>query len=172
MQLSPTIIVATLLTEIIYYSLFLKSCRKEGKLSRYLIIGILVTVLAFIVGTNDLLSYLLLVLIFLLGLKYIVKIRTSLYDMFIIIIMLFAKVALELVPFILFYTCFRMYTLYVACMIFLKILFLIYAKDKLHNFYKRLKRMRDDNVFKIRYIFICCTYIYVIFTALFKIYLN
>lgn len=75
-----------LLIDIIFYSIFLYSCRKDGKFNRYIILGIIVTVLALIVGTNSLLSYLLLVMTFLLGLKYIVKVKTSLYDMFIIIV--------------------------------------------------------------------------------------
>lgn len=169
MEFSILMIIATLFIEIMYYSLFLKNCRKEGKLSRYIIIGILVTVLALVVGTQDLLSYLFLVLTFVLGMKYIVKIRTSLYDMFIVIIMLFLKVALELLPFMIAYCILSNYTLYNLSMIILKILFIIYSKDKLSGFYKRLKSLWNKNVFKIRYIFICCTYIYVIITALCKL---
>ena len=159
-----------LLIDIIFYSIFLYSCRKDGKFNRYVILGIIVTVLALIVGTNNLLSYLLLVMTFLLGMKYIVKVKTSLYDMFIIIVMLFTKVSLELFPFVIFYIILGNYAVVYVLMIILKLLFLITARNNLHLFYKTMKKLWLNNVFKIRYIFICCTYIYVIITALCKLF--
>ena len=155
-----------LLVDIIFYSIFLYSCRKDGKIIKYIVLGIIITVLALIVGTNSLLSYLLLVMTFLLGLKYIVKVKTSLYDMFIIIVMLFTKVSLELIPFVIFYVVMKNYSLVYILMIILKLLFLVVTKNNLYLFYKRMKKLWLNNVFKIRYIFICCTYIYVIITAL------
>lgn len=159
-----------LLVDIIFYSIFLYSCRRDGKFNRYVILGIIVTVLALIVGTNNLLSYLLLVMTFLLGMKYIVKVKTSLYDMFIIIVMLFTKVSLELFPFVVFYVMMENYAVVYTLMIILKLLFLITARNNLHLFYKTMKKLWLNNVFKIRYIFICCTYIYVIITALCKLF--
>lgn len=170
MKMNLFIIIASLISEVIYYSIFLKNCRKERKLSRYILIGIIVTALALIFNTKDLLSYLVLVLTFTLGLKYIVKVKTSLFDMFIVIVMLFVKVSLELVAFVIFYMLFNNYTLYIVFMITFKILFLLVTKDKLKCFYNRLKELWLSNTFKIRYIFICSTYIYVIITALFKLY--
>lgn len=155
-----------LLVDIIFYSIFLYSCRKDGKISKYIVLGIIVTVLALIVGTNSLLSYLLLVMTFLLGLKYIVKVKTSLYDMFIIIVMLFTKVSLELLHFVIFYVVMENYSVVYILMIILKLLFLVVTKNNLYLFYERMKKLWLNNVFKIRYIFICCTYIYVIITAL------
>lgn len=155
-----------LIVEILYYSLFLKFCRKKGKFKRYLLVSILVTIIAMIVGNNNLLSYILLVLAFLFGLKYIVRLRTSLYDMFVIFIMLFVKLIIELIYFIVLYLIFKSYPLFILFMTISKLLLLIVTKDKLCLFYDRLKELWLANTFKIRYIFICCTYIYVIITAL------
>lgn len=158
-----------LLVDIFYYSSFLYFCRKENKYYKYYLPSLLVTIIALIFGTNDLLSYLLLVLAFMFGLKYLVRIKTTLYDMFIVFIMLFVKVSLELIPFVIFYMILGNYPTVYVLMIVFKILFILFIKDKLNVFYERLKELWLKNVFKIRYIFICCSYIYVIITALCKL---
>lgn len=166
MNPSLFMIIITLFTEVVYYSLFLKYCRGEGRIYRYISVGIFVTLLAFVLDTKNIISYLLLVLTFTLGLKYIVKVRTSLYDMFIVIVMLFLKVSLELVSFLIFYILFTNYNLYILFMILIKIAFIFRVKNKLNCFYEKLKKLWLNNVFKIRYIFICCIYIYVIVTGI------
>lgn len=158
--------ISLLIVEILYYSLFLKFCRKEGKFKKYLLVSLLVTIVAMIVGTNNLLSYILLILTFLFGLKYIVKLKTSLYDMFIIFIMLFIKLVIELICFVVLYLIFKSYPVFLIFMIIIKFLFLIVTRNRLSLFYNRLKELWLANTFKIRYIFICCTYVYVIITAL------
>lgn len=164
--------VLLLIVEVIYYSSFLKFCRKEGKVGKYLLVSILVTVVAMIVGTNNLLSYILLVLTFLFGLKYIVRLKTSLYDMFIIFIMLFVKLVIELICFVILYLIFKSYPAFLIFMTVIKFLFLIVTRNKLCLFYNRLKELWLANTFKIRYVFICCTYVYVIITAFCKLFLK
>lgn len=161
-----------LIVEVIYYSLFLKFCRKEGKLTRYILVSLLVTVVAILFGTNNLLSYLLLISTFMFGLKYIIKVKTSLYDMFVIFIMLFTKLVIELACFILFYLILKNYFLCLIFMITFKLLYLFLSSKKLCLFYNLLKELWIANTFKIRYIFICCTYIYVILTAFCKLFLK
>ena len=170
MKINLFIIIVSLISEIIYYSVFLKNCRNEGRTSKYILLSIAITILALLINTESLLSYLVLVLSFVLGLKYIVKVDTSLFDMLIVIVMLFVKVSLELISFVPLYMVFGNYTLYILFMIVLKIIFLLTTRKKLKYFYKRLKHLWLENTFKIRYIFICSTYIYVIITAIFKLF--
>lgn len=86
-----------LIFEVLYYSLFMYFSKKEGKFWKYLINFLLITIIGLFIGTNNLLSYLLLVLLMFLGLKYIVNVKMSLYDMLIIVIMLFSKIFLEFI---------------------------------------------------------------------------
>lgn len=89
--------IIVLIFEILYYSMFMKFARKEGKFWKYLLLFTLVTISGLFIPTNTLLSYLYLILAILFGLKYIVKINTTLYDMFFILIMIFFKLIIEYV---------------------------------------------------------------------------
>ena len=79
--------IIVLIFEVLYYSLFMKYSRPEGKYYRYLILFTLITIIGLVIGTSNLISYLLLILMILYGIKYIVKIKISLYDMLVILIM-------------------------------------------------------------------------------------
>lgn len=164
--------IIVLIFEVLYYSMFMKFARKEGKFWRYLLLFSLITIVMIFIGTNTLYAYLIFVLLALYGLKYIVKIKTSFYDMFIIVIMMMLKLLIET-------------PIYLICINFIKnnhfivtllmdiikigILFLL--KNRLNIFYIKLKKLWQNNNFYLRYIFTCIMYIYVIITIILLIFL-
>jgi len=151
--------------EIIFYSLFMKFARKEGKLSRYAILYLMICILFGFLGTKEFYSYLLLILIMLFGFKYIVKTKTSLFDMLIIIIMLITKVLVEFFVFIIFYYMLHC-SHFITTLLFelLKILLVLLINTNLNKLYLKLKKLWDNNNFYIRYIASVSLYAYVIVT--------
>lgn len=156
--------IIVLMFEILYYSLFMKFARKEGKLIRYITGFSLMSIIGVFVGTTNLPSYLLLIVLILLVLKYIVKLKVSLYDMLIVIIMLFANLLIQFPVFVIFYNLLKC-SHFVATLIFeiIKLLLVISLKDKLGVMYSKLQKLWKNNNFYIRYIFSCSVYVYVIF---------
>ena len=165
MSLLMNIIV--LIFEILYYSLFMKFARKEGKFSRYILLFTLITVLFTFLGTNNVYSYFLLILTIIYGLKYIVGLKISLYDMLIIIIMLVINVIIQLPIYIIFFNVLKV-SHFITTMIFeiLKIIFVVCLKNNMNIYYNKMKKIWDNNNFYIRYIFSCSVFIYVIFTII------
>lgn len=165
--------IIVLIFEILYYSMFMKFARKEGKFLRYLLLFCLITIVIIFLQNQNFVTYLIFVLLALYGLKYIVKIKISLYDMLIIVIMLLLKLAIEFIFFVTLYELFN-FGHFITTIVFdvAKILFLLIMNKKLNRYYKKLKILWDNNNFYIRYIFTCLTYIYVIFTLLLFIFYN
>ena len=103
------------------------------------------------------------------GLKYIVRVKTTFFDMFVIIAMLIVKTIIE------FLFCTVVYAItkntFISLIIanFVKI---VIASNRipLNNVYRYIKKMWDNNNFYIRYILMCLLYIYVICSVLFLIY--
>lgn len=158
--------IIVLLFEVLYYSMFMKFARKEGKFWKYLLLFSLITIVLIFTGTNNLYVYLIFVLLTLYGLKYIVKIDIGLYDMLWIVIMLFVKIIIEfIISMGIYYTIndFLIMTLLIA---FIKPIILIILKNKLTVFYTKLKRIWYKNNFYIRYVFSCLSIIYVIITVI------
>lgn len=158
--------------EVLYYSLFMKFARKEGKLWRYIVLYALISLLFSIIGTKAFYSYLLLVLIMLLGFKYIVKTKTSMFDLLIIIAMLFIKLGIELVIFMLFFH-FLKCSHFIVTMLFelIKIMVVLLLNTNLNKFYLKLKTLWDNNNFYIRYITSVLLYAYVIITIGLKVFM-
>ena len=164
MELLLNIIV--LIFEVLYYSLFMKFSRNEGKLWRYLLTFTLITIFFWFVGTDKIYSYLLLIFTILYGLKYIVKLKVSLYDMLIIFIMLLFKVLIETPVFMLLYNFLSIYVIGLVYSV-LKIIILNLLKNKLNIMYKVLKIKWDNNNFYIRYIFTVFLFSYTIISSIF-----
>lgn len=163
MRLFLNIIV--LIFEILYYSLFMKYARKEGSFIRYLISFTLITIIFLFLGTTNFICYFLLILTILFGLKYIVKLKVSLYDMLIIVIMLFCKVLIETPLYIILYKAINIYFIGVLVNI-IKIIVIFLIRNVIDYMYKHLKVKWDNNNFYIRYIFSICCFIYCIITAI------
>ena len=166
--------IIVLIFEILYYSMFMKFTKKDGKFWKYLLLFTLITLVGlFILVKQDLFSYLVLILMMLYGLKYIIGLKISLYDMFLIVLMLLFKLIIE---FVLFIPCYEFFKLsqFTSTMIFdfVKIFLLIIFKNNLYKFNIKLKKLWYNNNFYIRYIFTCLTYVYVILTLLLFIFYN
>lgn len=164
MELFLNIIV--LIFEVLYYSLFMKFSRAEGKLWRYILTFTLITIFFWFVGTDKIYSYLLLIFTILYGIKYIVKIKVNLYDMLIIFIMLLFKVLIETPVYMLLY---KVLDIYMIGLVYstLKIIILNLLKNKLNLLYKVLKIKWDNNNFYIRYIFTIFLFSYTIISSIF-----
>lgn len=157
--------IIVLIFEILYYSMFMKFARKEGKFWKYLLLFTLVTISGLFIPTNTLLSYLYLILAILFGLKYIIKLKTSLYDMFFILIMIFFKLIIEYVSV---FSTFFFFGKIISTifMMICKIAVLFIVRKQIKITYNKLKRLWYKNNFYIRYIFSCLMYVYVIITII------
>ena len=161
--------ILVLVFEILYYSMFMYYAKGEGKFKRYLLLFSLITIIMIFTGTNSLYSYLIFVLTTLYGLKYIVKVKTSLYDMLVILIILFIKFVIEII----FYYLLLMFskniflnaTIYGVIKTF--IIFILGNNNIIKFNYRRLNKLWNNNNFYIRYIFSCLGFIYVILTCVY-----
>ena len=163
MELFLNIIV--LIFEVLYYSLFMKFSRKEGKLWKYILTFILMTILILICNATQFPVYFVFIIMTLLSLKYIVKIKTTLYDMLIIVLMLFLKIVIETPLYIILFSFINNYIIGVIVNI-IKLFILFLIRNKLNRIYKTLKIKWDNNNFYIRYIFSICCFTYCIITAI------
>lgn len=159
--------VIVLIFEILYYSMFMKFARKEGKFWRYLLLFSLITIAFCFINVSNLFSYLILVLMMLYGLKYIVKIKVILYDMLLIVTMLLLKLIIEFVVIIIFYNLLDFNQLLTTIIFDLvKILFLFIFKNKIYKIAVKLKELWNKNNFYVRYFFIIGVYVYVIISII------
>ena len=161
--------IIVLIFEILYYSLFMKFAKKEGKLIRYFIAFSLMTIVGVFIGTNNLPSYFVLIMLIIIGMKYIVKVKMSLYDVFIIVCMLFIKILIETPLYILLFNFIIIYIIGIIVNI-LKLAILFIIRNFLNKIYKTLKIKWDNNNFYIRYTFSICCFVYCIISAILLIY--
>lgn len=165
--------IIVLIFEILYYSLFMKFARKEGKLYKYILLFIINTIVVAVFNNKYFTTYILFMCVAFIGLKYIVKTKTSLYDLIPIIVMLALNLAIELPIYLI---CYKLLGLnhFVTTMIFevIKLLALILLKNKLHTAYLKYKDIWNINNFNIRYLCTIFIYLYVIISIVLKIYLT
>lgn len=168
-EISLLLNVVVLVFEVLYYALFMKFARKEGKFWRYLLLFIIASILIFF-SKNTLFSYLIFILFSYVSLKFIVKTKVSLYDMLIIVIMLFLNVVIQLPIFIICFNIFRIGH-FETTMVFeiAKVLMLLLLNKKMNKHYIKGKKLWDNNNFYIRYIFSCSMFVYVIVTVILKV---
>lgn len=155
--------VIVLIMEVLYYSLFMKFAKGEGKLWRYLLSFGLITLLFSIVGTNMLISYLFLIITMLLALKYIAKVKIVTFDILTMVFMLLFKVIVEAIIVLILYN--LMKTPIWIVLIFLsliKLLLIILFKNKIYLINKYFYGKWINNNFYIRYIFTILIFIYII----------
>lgn len=147
--------IIVLAMEVLYYSLFMKFAKKEGKLYRYILLFILFSIITLFLNKSFIINYLLICLFILYGIKYIVRIKTTLFDMLIIIIMFLYKLILEFILTISLYLIFKnIYNIYVGAIIvsIIKIISLFLIKNKMNIFYYKINKLWNNNNFYIRYI--------------------
>lgn len=162
--------IIVLIFEVLYYSMFMYYAKKEGKFWRYILLFSLISIVLMFVGTKNLYSYLVFVVLSLFGLKYIIKAKASLYDMLIIIIMIFFKIFVEASIFFINNLFIKNYLLFMIMIVLIKFILVCIFRKRLNTFYIKLKNKWDKNNFYIRYIFICLTYIYIIITIILLIF--
>ena len=158
--------VVVLVFEVLYYALFMKFARKEGKFWRYLLSFSLVNIVLMFIGTNQIYSYLLTMLMMLYGIKYIVKIKTSIYDLLFLFIMMLIKTGIEGISCFLFFNLVSPF-LFIMIIDFLKIFFIITLRNKIETLYKYLKLKWSNNNFYIRYIFNILMFAYILMSCFF-----
>lgn len=148
----------------------MKFSKKDGKTSRYILLFIINTIIIFLLNSKELYVYLIFVLTTYIGLKYIVKTKTSFYDMLIIVLMLMIKLFLEMLTIgVLFAILKNAYVLSTIAGV-IKIVLLIAFKSKMHNHYLNLKKIWDNNNFNLRYIFSLALFLYTIISSMFLIF--
>lgn len=155
--------------EILYYSIFMKKSRSEGKFSRYIVLFILFSITSFFMNDGSLVNYMLILLLILYGLKYIVKLDISLYDLLFIFIMMLFKLAIELT--FAFGINYIVNDILIAKTLLgvIKVAMISGIGNGLSNLYTKLHLCWNDNKFFIRYIFDILMFIYVISACLFLI---
>lgn len=159
--------VLTLAFEVIYYSMFIKLCKKEGKFIRYISLFTLITIMLMFIGTNQIYSYLVIVLLMLYGLKYIVKIKVSLYDMLLLFLMLLFKIIIEYIVVLVFFNILKMpISINIVLFSIIKIVILYLLRNKMYNFNKYFNKEWVENNFYVRYIFTILVFVYVIISCI------
>lgn len=159
--------IIVLIFEILYYSLFMKIARDDGKINKFILMFLFITIIGLFIPTNTLISYFVLIMMIMYGMKYIVKIKISLFDMLIILIMLFLKMFVEL-PFILLFYKMLGINQFIVTMLFdvTKIGIILLLENKMKKYFLKMKKLWDNNNFYIRYIFSCSAFIYTIITTM------
>lgn len=163
--------IIVLIFEVLYYSMFMYYAKKEGKFWKYILLFSLITIIGLFIGTNYLLSFLLLVIMMIYGLKYIVKAKISLYDMLVIFFMLLLNFLIPTpLSVILFTLKFNVFLITIINSI-IKILIIFLLKNILNKYYNKFKNIWNNNTFYIRYLFIIFMFSYVIFTCIYSIFI-
>lgn len=157
-----------LFAEVLYYALFMKLARKEGRLYRYILSFILVNIILFFVGTNAIYIYLLSILLMLYSIKYIVRINITIYDMFFLFIIMLIKIVIEGICCFLFFNYVNTF-IFIMIIDFIKLLFIFLFRKRLNIFYNYMKLKWKNNNFYIRYIFNILMFIYVLMSCFFLI---
>lgn len=165
MKILANIIV--LIFEVVYYSLFIKNCKNECRIGKYITLFSIASIMTLFIG-NNLFSYLIFVLFVLYGLKYYVKCKTSLYDLFVIIAMIVIKTTIEFIICNIIYLISRDTFISLLIANVVKV-YLVTNKLPINNMYRYMNKLWNNNNFYIRYVSMTLLYIYVIFSVLFLI---
>lgn len=161
--------VLVIVFEILYYSLFMKKARPDGKYSRYLLLFILFSVVSFFTNDGSLISYAIILLMILYGLKFIVKVKISLYDLLFIFLMMLFKLFIEILFAFTIYYLINNITFSKIIVGFIKVTIVSITGNKLEKLYNKLQIYWNENRFSIRYIFGILMFIYIIASCIFLI---
>lgn len=159
--------VAILITETIYYSLFMHYIKGNNNFFNYIKCFALVTIVGMVINTNYLISYFILMLLILLSMKYIAKDKLESYDMFSIFLMLFFKIIIEYTIVLIFYNLLKLSIPIVLIIIAVGKLFFIYIlENRIRLLNRFFHKLWINNNFYIRYIFTILMFIYVIISCI------
>lgn len=163
------IYIIILIFEILYYSFFMKYSINKGKFWRYLLLFIIFSAISWFMNDTSPISYMIILLMILYGLKYIVKVKITLYDLFFIFVMMLMKVLIELIialPTMLILNDIEISKIIMGTM---KLSFILIIRKELNPLYLTLQKHWENNRFFIRYIFTILMFLYVIFSCVFLI---
>lgn len=159
-----------LLFEVLYYSLFMKFARINGKFWKYVLgfsIATAFNIIFSIIGLNDIVIYVLFMLIALYTIKIFDK-KVNLYDLFFIFVIMAVKIAIEGINCLFIYH-FVNNILFTIIIDILKFSFLLIFKSKIKYYYDFLFRKWRNNNFFIRYIFNILLFVFIIMSFIFVI---
>lgn len=161
--------IIVLIFEVLYYSMFMYYAKSEGKFNRYILLFSLITIIILFVGNDSILSYFLFMILSFYGLKYIVKVNAYLYDMFVTFAMFFVSFLIP-IPIYLIGNLFTNNIFIITLSYCFTKVFIIFLTNKIINkIFKKLKVLWYKNIFIIRYIFIICAIMLVIFSCIYQI---
>lgn len=158
-----------ILLESLFYAMFFDNIKKSGKTLKLLLAFILMSAIGAFAGTDFLVSYFLLIIMMILGIKYIAGIKMNMYDLLVIFTMILIKHIIEIPLTLIVYTFIK--NIYVVTTIVgvLKIGIVFAFRHKFYNIYSKIKIAWNNNNFYIRYIFTTFMLIYVIASCLYCI---
>lgn len=163
--------IIVLIFEVLFYSLFMKYSRKDGKLRDYILLFTICSIIVALINGKYFPTYLIFILATYIGLKYIVRTKPNLYDVLVIVVMLLLNVVIELPIYLIFYKLFHFNHIVVTLLFELvKLVVVLFGKDGFNDLYLENKKIWDNNNFNIRYGFTIMLYIYVVITIALKIF--
>ena len=147
----------------------MKSARKEGDFKRYFLLFGLFAIITIFMNRSFLINYLIIFFLILYGLKFIVKLKITLFDLFFIILMFISKVIIEMPLSLLSYSIVE--NIYVASTMVgvLKVIIILLFNEYVEKIYEIMKLLWKNNNFYIRYLFSISLFIYVILSSVFLI---
>ena len=147
----------------------MKSARKEGDFKRYFLLFGLFAIITIFMNRRFLINYLIIFFLILYGLKFIVKLKVTLFDLFFIILMFISKVIIEMPLSLLSYSIVE--NIYVASTMVgvLKVIIILLFNEYVEKIYEIMKLLWKNNNFYIRYLFSISLFIYVILSSVFLI---
>lgn len=155
--------IIVLIFEVLYYSLFMKFTKKEGKFIRYCILFSLVSVLGVVLNTQNVTNYFILLFFIIFGIKYIVKVKTTMFDFLIVLFMLVLNIIIETVVYLILYRLIGFnYIITTFTFEIIKIGICLALNNKLYLLQTKTKKLWDKNNFYIRYLTSVMIYIYTI----------
>lgn len=155
--------------EILYFSLFMYYSKKDNKFYKFFIAFTIVSLVGIITGNKFLLSYLTLIILMIICLKFLMKIKITFYDIFFMFLMMVFKFFFEGIFFVMLSQITNNIYFMAICLGILKVLFIFICKNKLKMIYNKLRNLWNNNFFYIRYIFTTFMLIYVIVSCCFLI---
>ncbi len=160
--------IIVILLEVLYYSLFLKYAKKEDNLLRYIITFTIISIIGVFIGTSNVLSYIALLFMIVLGLKYIARVKVKNYDLLVIFVMLVFKILIEGLCFLLIYRFMNnfWFTMVIDAV---KIGLVLLLRNKITALYNKVEQKWNNNNFYIRYIFNIFLFIFIIMSFVFII---
>lgn len=160
--------ILVLVFEILYYSMFLYYAKNKGKFKRYLLLFLFISLIGGFIGTNYLYSYMFLIMMIFLGLKYFVKIKVYFRDIFLILFMILLGTIIQF-PIYFVGSYFNLISVATIFYQVTKVILVYTFKEKIKKLYSKYVMLWKNNVFYIRFISIVLMYIYIIFSVLFLI---